>query len=125
MGKLDELIDGVLKLLLFGSIIAAILIIIPAVFWPNVPNPSSTFDCDDGTLYMYRHFTELGLECTIMAGNLEETGESREEVNHVWLLVKCGSGWRAYDWGFPYNDRQHFEGYPIKYETLMKLTVAD
>ena len=90
-----------------------------AIVFPNVPEPSSNFDCDDGTLLMFQHFQSLGIESTPIIGNLKMTGEDYMESNHVWLLVKSGGKQIAYDWGTPRFDRQHYEGYTITLDYLL------
>jgi hypothetical protein len=96
----------------------------PALF-PRVQQPSSTYDCDDATLDMYRHFQSLGIESTPIVGNLDLTGEEYEQCNHVWLLVKSGDKEIAYDWGLPRFDRQHYEGYTISLDYLLYAVAQD
>ena len=95
------------------------------VIFPVLPGPSPTFDCDDGTLDMYRHFQGLGIESTPIVGNLDMDGEEYMESNHVWLLVKSGDRDIAYDWGIPRFDRQHYEGYTISLDYLMYAVAED
>jgi len=94
------------------------------VIFPALPEPSPEFDCDDGTLSMYRHFENLGIDSTPIVGNLDMDGEEYMDCNHVWLLVKSGDKDIAYDWGVPRFDRQHYEGYTISLDYL-KYAVAE
>lgn len=112
---------SVLEILFIGAIIFVLVTII----FPNVPEPSPSFDCDDSTLYMYQHFTQLGLDCIPIVGNLALTGESWEQCNHAWLLVKIGGEWVAYDWGEPKFDSQHYEGFKISYQDLLRAVAKD
>jgi len=118
---------GILKIVIFISVVFSIITALPRlslVLYPDVPEPGPTFDCDDGTLYMYQHFQSLGIESTPILGNLYAEGEEFLECNHVWLLVKSGDKNIAYDWGEPRFDRQHYEGYAINLEYLL-CAVAD
>jgi hypothetical protein len=90
-----------------------------------LPEASPTFDCDDATLAMYRHFQSLGIESTPIIGNLKMDGEAYMESNHVWLLVKSGDREIAYDWGTPRFDRQHYEGYKISLDFLLSAVEQD
>jgi hypothetical protein len=92
---------------------------ISAYSLPLVSAPSSTYDCDDDTLDMYRYFQGLGFKCTPVVGNLDISGESYAQSNHVWLVVISGSRLVAYDWGEPRYDKQHYEGYKITYDYLL------
>jgi len=74
---------------------------------------------------MYHHFQSLGFEVKPIVGNLELENESLRECNHVWLWVKVGDGYQAYDWGKPCFDEQHYYGYFVSYETLIKAIGAD
>jgi len=91
----------------------------------NVPEPSATFDCDDSALYMYNYFTSLGYEVTLIKGNLDLTNETLLQADHFWVWVKIKDRAVAYDWGKPYYDEQHYEGYPISYEFLLLACEAD
>lgn len=95
------------------------------VIFLSLPGPSPDFDCDDGTLEMYRQFQELGIESTPIIGNLDMDGEEYMESNHVWLMVKSGDREIAYDWGTPRFDRQHYEGYTISLEYLLHAVAED
>jgi len=119
---------GIFKILTFVFIILAVVTVLPrlsTVIFPSLPEPSDTFDCDDGTLEMYRHFEGLGIESTPIVGNLDMQGEEYMECNHVWLLVKSGDRNIAYDWGIPRLDRQHYEGYTISLDYLLYAVEED
>jgi hypothetical protein len=96
-----------------------------SIAFPSLPEASPTFDCDDATLAMYRHFQSLGIESTPIIGNLKMDGEAYMESNHVWLLVKSGDREIAYDWGTPRFDRQHYEGYKISLDFLLSAVAQD
>jgi hypothetical protein len=96
-----------------------------AIVFPELPEPSQSFDCDDGTLLMYRHFQRLGVESIPIIGNLKMSDEEYMECNHVWLLVKSGNMKIAYDWGTPRFDRQHYEGYTISLDYLLHAVDQD
>ncbi len=119
---------GIFKILTFIFITMAVLATLPRlspVMFPSVQDPSTTFDCDDGTLVMYRHFESLGIKSTPIVGNLDMDGEEYMESNHVWLMVKSGDKNIAYDWGVPRLDRQHYEGYPISLDYLLYAVEED
>jgi len=116
---------GLVAFALWAAVFCLVVFVGIPYLLPDVPEPSQTFDCDDSTLYMYDHFTELGCEVQIIAGNLDMTGESFEEIDHVWLLVQVGDGWQAYDWGEPCFDDQHYEGYGVSYEQLLEVSQRD
>jgi len=101
------------------------LIRLSIIIFPALPESSDTFDCDDGTLAMYRHFQNLGIDSTPFVGNLEMDGEEYMESNHVWLMVKTGNTKIAYDWGTPRFDRQHYEGYAISLDFLLHAVEQD
>ena len=119
---------GIFKIIAFMFITLAVMVTLPRlspVIFPALPGPSPTFDCDDGTLDMYRHFQGLGIESTPIVGNLDMDGEEYMECNHVWLLVKSGDRDIAYDWGIPRFDRQHYEGYTISLDYLLYAVAED
>ena len=119
---------GIFKIVAFIFINLAVTLALPRlspVIFPSLPEPSPTFDCDDGTLDMYRHFQGLGIESTPIVGNLDTDGEEYMESNHVWLLVKSGDKDIAYDWGIPRFDRQHYEGYTISLDYLLYAVAED
>ena len=106
-----------------GSVIG--LLQLNPVLFPAVGEPTAAYDCDDNTLAMYRHFEELGIESTPVVGNLDMTGESYLQSNHVWLLVGSGPNKIAYDWGTPRLDRQHYEGFKIDLDYLLYVVQQD
>lgn len=116
---------GLVGFVFWATVICLVAYLGIQYIFVDVPGPSPTFDCDDSTLYMYNHFTELGCEVQVIAGNLDMTGESFEETDHVWLLVRVGDGWQAYDWGYPCFDDQHYEGYAVSYEQLLEVSRRD
>ena len=119
---------GLSKIMVFivlvVSITAALLRLSPVIF-PDVPEPTPHYDCDDGTLFMYQHFQRSGFEVTPILGNLDLTGEIHMECNHVWLLVKFGGKNIAYDWGKPQFDKQYYEGYAVDLDYLLCVTADD
>jgi hypothetical protein len=110
---------------LAGASVMLVLLAFGWIWFPRVPAPSATFDCDDSALTMYRHFQELGIEARPVIGNLEEDGETFSESDHVWLLVDVMGHEIAWDWGLPKFDRQHYEGYPITLDELYTAVAAD
>lgn len=90
-----------------------------------MPSPSPAFDCDDGALLMLDRLSNLGIKAIPMVGDLETTGEKYQEIKHVWLLVEIGGINVAFDWGTPWLDKQHYEGYPITYEQLLQFVEQD
>ena len=124
---MSSLAGGIIKITIFIVIIFFVIVLLPRlspVIFPDVPEPTPTFDCDDSTLYMYRHFQRLGIEVTPIFGNLDVDGEEYLGCNHVWLLVKSGEKNIAYDWGEPQFDKQHYEGYIVNLDYLL-YAVAD
>lgn len=120
--------SGIFKIMTFLFITVAVVATLPrlsTVVFPSIQEPSETFDCDDGTLKMYRHFAALGIDSTPIVGNLDMSGEEYLECNHVWLLVQSGDKRIAYDWGVPRFDRQHYEGYTISLDYLMYAVEED
>jgi hypothetical protein len=107
-----------------GGVTLGLLQLNPVIF-PQVGEPTATYDCDDETLDMYHHFQDIGIECTPIVGNLEMTGEEYMQSNHVWLLVGSGPNKIAYDWGIPRFDRQHYEGYKINLDYLLYVVQQD
>ncbi|MBI2868216.1 MAG: hypothetical protein HYX96_00115 [Chloroflexi bacterium] len=91
----------------------------------QMPGRSATFDCDDSALLMYSRFGALGIEAVPIIGNLKMTGETPQEIDHVWLLVRLGGLQMAFDWGMPYLDRQHYEGFPVSYSQLVTYVMND
>lgn len=92
---------------------------------PAVDLISNRLDCDDATLYMYYHFTALGYKTDIIGGNLEETNETKGEIDHVWVLVHSGNQTYPYDLGYYMPDEQHYEGYLISYKKLLYWVMDD
>jgi hypothetical protein len=125
---MDKLSGKLFVLLLSGMAVYLVILLAPSfsgALRPDVPEADAVFDCDDGTLYMYRHFTSLGYESIPVIGNLETTGEKITEVNHAWLMVKIDGHYLAFDWGEPRYDKQHYEYYPIDHYDLEWLVEAD
>jgi len=120
--------NGNLKIAVFNLVVVAMALMLPRlgeVVFPCVQEPSATYDCDDETLDMYRHFQTLGIDSVPIVGNLEMDGEKYAEADHVWLLVKTGGKYIAYDWGTPRFDRQHYEGYTITPDYLVYAAEQD
>ncbi|WP_157844574.1 hypothetical protein [Dehalococcoides mccartyi] len=111
--------------------ITFLIVLAASIMLPRIgAYDTETHDCDDIALEMYNHFTGLGFDVRIFIGNLAMTGETYTESNHVWLQVKTAGGWVAYDRGtdtiaIPYTDPQHYEGYEIKYDTLLAFVEYD
>lgn len=119
---------GIFRITIFITIVLSIIATLPhlsSVLFPDVPEPSPTFDCDDSALSMYRHFQRLGVEATPIIGNLSMEGEEYIECDHVWLLVKSGDKNIAYDWGEPKFDIQHYEGYTVTLDYLLSAVADD
>jgi hypothetical protein len=108
----------VLCIVLSSGILLGLSRLNPVAF-PDVGGPNASYDCDDETLDMYRHFSSLGIETLPVVGNLGISGEDFTESDHVWLMVKSGDKLIAYDWGTPCFDRQHYEGYRISLDYLL------
>jgi hypothetical protein len=119
--------SGHFKIIVFMLVVFSIMATLPRLsptIYPYLPEPSPTFDCDDSTLSMYRHFQRLGIKATPIMGNLNLEGEEYLECDHVWLLVESGEKNIAYDWGEPKFDRQHYEGYIVNLDCLL-YAIAD
>ncbi|MDD4859636.1 MAG: hypothetical protein PHR56_05460 [Dehalococcoidales bacterium] len=119
---------------LFRALVALVLsvvllfMIFPAfsqVVFADLPEPSASYDCDDATLSMYQRLARLGIKATPILGDLKATGETYGQTTHVWLLVKLGSVSVAFDWGTPWLDRQHYEGYQITLDQLVEFVHQD
>ena len=110
-----------------GAALAVILLFVGAawVLLPDVPSASVSYDCDDASLAMYRHFASVGLSARLVAGNLEKDGEDYEDADHVWLLVNVLGREIAWDWGLPRFDAQHYEGYELSLDDLLTAVAAD
>jgi hypothetical protein len=125
---MEHFSNGIFKIITFIFISVAIIVTLPKlspVIFPALPEPSPTFDCDDGTLNMYHHFQNLGIQSTPIVGNLDMQGEEYMDCNHVWLLVRSGDRQIAYDWGIPKFDSQHYEGYTISLDYLLYAVAQD
>ncbi len=121
-------LNNLAKIFAFIFIVLAVSFTFPrlsSIVFPSLPEPSTTFDCDDGALAMYQHFQDMGIEATPIIGNLKMSDEAYMDSNHVWLLVKSGDKEIAYDWGTPRFDRQHYEGYRISLDYLLQAVAAD
>ena len=126
MGKnILKLAVGTLAFVTFTGGVALGLLQLNPVLFPDVSQPSPTYDCDDAALAMYQLFKQLGLEATPVVGNLEMNGETYLQSNHVWLLVGSGENKIAFDWGTPRLDRQHYEGYTISLDYLLYVVQQD
>jgi len=125
MGSFAWRITKIAVFVFFISAVTISLLKYDKVLFPNVGEPAAAYDCDDAALDMYRHFEELGIESTPIVGNLDITGETYMQSNHVWLLVKSGGCQVAYDWGTPRFDRQHYEGYEITLDYLLYAVEQD
>jgi hypothetical protein len=125
MGYFSKKMVKFVASILFMLVVGLAFLRVTSIVFPAVPAPSATFDCDDSTLAMYRHFQSLGIESVPIIGNLKMNGEAYMESNHVWLLVKTGDGEIAYDWGTPRFDRQHYEGYTISLDYLRGVVEQD
>ena len=91
----------------------------------EMPGRSALVDCDDSALVMYVRLQAMGIEATPIIGNLKMTGETPQEIDHIWLLVKVGGVDIAFDWGVPYFDRQHYEGFPVTVDQMAQYVVND
>ena len=109
----------VMTLSIFGLMLMLVPIVNP-VFTsiPVVKTPSAKYDCDDAALDLYKHFKQIGIPAIPIVGNLDLSGETFIQCNHVWLLVKINNQSVAYDWGQPRFDLQHFEGFEIDSDYL-------
>lgn len=119
---------GLLKIAVFLMLVCCFMLTLPRLntaIFPEVPEPSASYDCDDGTLYMYRHFQSLGVKATPVLGNLDMSGEGYYDCDHVWLMVNSGDYRIAYDWGLPQFDKQHYEGYTVDLDYLLYAVNAD
>ena len=110
-----------------AAALASMLVLAGAawVLLPDVAAASASYDCDDASLAMYRHFASVGLSARPVAGNLEKDGEDYEDADHVWLLVNVLGREIAWDWGLPRFDAQHYEGYELSLDDLLTAVAAD
>ena len=114
----------------FGVAAAAVVVILlfagaAWVLLPDVAAASASYDCDDASLAMYRHFASVGLSARPVAGNLQKDGEDYADADHVWLLVNALGREIAWDWGMPRFDTQHYEGYELSLDDLLTAVAAD
>jgi hypothetical protein len=119
---------GYFKIITFVFITLTVLLTLPRLsrtIFPPIGKPSATYDCDDATLDMYRHFQSEGITAVPIVGNLEMDKESYEQSDHIWLLVRSSGKEIAYDWGLPRFDRQHYEGYTVSPGILLEAVAAD
>lgn len=93
----------------------------PRITIPDNPN----YDCDDATLTMVEWAESKGYSYKIIAGSPEVIDETFDQFSHVWILIEMQGKWIAYDWGDPYSDKQHYEGYIISKAELLKAVEAD
>ena len=77
-------IGSLIKRRLFHALIGLVLVsltfigllpVLTKTLLFQLPQPSATFDCDDGTLLMYNRLSNLGIQATPFVGNLLTTGE--------------------------------------------------
>ena len=125
MGYRTRNISKILAFIITALTVALTLSRLSTIVFPVLPESSATFDCDDSALTMYQHFKSLGIEATPIIGNLKMKDEAYMESDHVWLLVKSGDKEIAYDWGTPRFDRQHYEGYSISLDYLLRAVAED
>ena len=125
MGYRTRNISKILAFIITALTVALTLSRLSTIVFPVLPESSVTFDCDDSALTMYQHFESLGIEATPIIGNLKMKDEAYMESDHVWLLVKSGDKEIAYDWGTPRFDRQHYEGYSISLDYLLRAVAED
>ncbi len=112
-------------LFLFVLVVFALLPVLTKTLLFGLPVPSDVYDCDDGTLAMLDRLAALGIEATPVVGDLDKTGEEYRELTHVWLIVEIAGVRIALDWGTPWLDRQHYEGYPITRAKLLEYVEGD
>ena len=91
----------------------------------KLPAPSAFYDCDDAALAMLDRLTALGIKATAIVGDLEKTGETYNELTHVWIIAEIAGVRLALDWGTPQLGRQHYEGYPITRAKLVEFVEFD
>jgi hypothetical protein len=91
----------------------------------DLPDRSAVFDCDDASLFMYQRMSNLGIKAVPIIGNLETTGETFTQSTHIWLMVNFGGINVALDWGSPWLDRQHYEGYMVTYNQMAQFVQQD
>lgn len=114
----------ILLLFLSGCSAALVKAIYPPVDIPTEyisisNNVVQIEDCKYATIYMYYYFTKQGYEVYPFSGNLKLNNETFMQSDHIWVMVKFSDDWIAYDWGKPYFDQQHYEGYKVPIEILL------
>lgn len=120
-----RLFHPLIGLVLVSVIFMGLLPVLAKTLLFQLPSPSAVFDCDDGALLMYERLSNLGIQATPFVGNLLTTDETYAEINHIWILVEMGGLSIAFDWGAPWFDKQHYEGYPINYRELVEFVEQD
>ena len=91
----------------------------------RLPDPSPLYDCDDAALAMLDRLTALGISATAIVGDLDKTGETYDELTHVWVIAEIAGLTIAFDQGEPWLDKQHYEGYPITRDELLEFVEFD
>ncbi len=91
----------------------------------RLPSQSALYDCDDAVLATLTKLDALGVSAFPVVGNLGETGEARSEIDHAWVIAEIAGMQIAFDWGEPWLDRQHYEGYPITRGQLLEYVEFD
>ncbi len=112
-------------LFLFLLVVFALLPALTKTLLFGLPDPSALYDCDDAALAMLDRLAALGIEATPVVGDLRKTGEEYRELTHVWLIAEIAGVKIAFDWGTPWLDRQHYEGYPITRAKLLEFVELD
>lgn len=74
---------------------------------------------------MMERLQSVGISSTPIIGNLNKTGESYMEIDHVWLLVNVHGFEIAFDHGVCYLDPQHREGFLISKQELLVFVEQD
>lgn len=99
-------------------------IIVRTAFF-QMPDYSSDFDCDDGALLMTDRLQSVGIKAVPILGNLEMTGEKYLQSDHVWVIAEVAGRQVALDRGVLRLDRQHYEGFLISREQLLRFVAQD
>ena len=111
---------------LFSLTLVALLPVLADPLFFHMPSgPTTVFDCDDATLVMLQRFSSVGIKAVPILGNLKVSGEKYQEIDHVWVLAQIGGIKVAFDWGAPWLDKQHYEGFPITYDQLVGFVEQD
>jgi hypothetical protein len=74
---------------------------------------------------MAEKLSRIGIESTAIIGNIEKTGETYLESNHIWLIVKIAGQKVAIDRACICLDRQHYEGYTLTRGQLLHFIQQD